>query len=662
MKKTGETARQILAAAALHMAIGAAFALAPFSLAGVRVASAEEGPKIEFSAKVDRNQVSLDESVALKLTVQSEGSLSIGGGHLGAPQFTAPDFDVVNEYSGTQVESYYDGTTGRFGMRNNQQLTKVLRPKHTGTLRIGRIQIRAGDKTLTAPDITVQVLAAGGATQPPLGYGGAGVGLRGAGKRTNAGPSVKVRAEVDKDKVYKGEQIIVSYYLYRRVRVFNISVDKFPVLNGFLREDLEMPVISQRLETERVMLDGVPYERSLLIKYAAYPLQTGKLKVDSAALKYQYYANTSTDEEDPFMGFFRQMTPMQGNDRSEILNIDVLPLPDEGKPNSFTGGVGDFSVTSAVDKYEVRANEAVTLTLKVEGRGNLAAIGEPKAKWPDSVELYDSKGAAKSGRLGVGEKVFEYLLIPRAPGKVTLPALEFSFFDPIRKEYVVRATAPVEITVTDPAPGSPAYHPPKAPNAATSTGGEGDGASKTDADPKAQLQGLKTTDAAPSEPAIPVWRWIYWLCTLAAAALVGLVVFDFLRKAKSRSSAEAEKKAKTQARSWQSLREKAARATQGAPWNDVLQTYETLAGVMFDALDQAYAIRARTRPRSELRELLVVQQGLNAKAWEKISNTLEFAETVRFATSAGAVSEQAARTELARWVNEAETAVRDLKP
>ena len=58
----------------------------------------------------------MDESVSLKLSVQSEG-----GTRAGSPVFQAPGFDVVNEYSSTFMESYYDGTTGRFGMRNNQR-------------------------------------------------------------------------------------------------------------------------------------------------------------------------------------------------------------------------------------------------------------------------------------------------------------------------------------------------------------------------------------------------------------------------------------------------------------------------------------------------------------------------------------------------------------
>jgi hypothetical protein len=646
MKKTGNT---LFTSCIVWLVLG--MAALP---AASRPARAAEGD-IQFGAKVDRSQISLDESVSLKFTVQSEG----GGSQVSQPRFQAPDFDVVNQYNGTHIESYYDGNTGQFGMRNNQQITQVLRPSKTGALRITGISINAGGKTYTAPDITVQVLGAGAGTPPPRGYGGGGIGLRGAGKKLT-GPSIRLRAEVNKTKAYKGEQIIVSYYLYRRVRVFNINVDKFPILTGFLREDLEMPVLGQRLDTERVAVDGVPYERSLLLRYAAYPLQEGKLNIDSISLKYAYYPNSSSmDDEDPFMGFFRQMQPQQGQERSEQLPIEVMPLPEEGKPNSFTGGVGDFNLIAAADKIDVRANEAVTLTAKLEGRGNLAAIGEPKAKWPEGLEIYDSKGVAKSGPGGVGQKVFEFTLIPRIPGKLTLPALELSYFDPTQSRYVTRKTEPIVINVGEPVPGStPAglnknssgSSNPKTSDPATQSGASSEPA------------GFKSaTDTGAPRLAIPVWRWLYWLCSLVFVALTGLVLWDLFRKTQARSSALADARAKAHSRSWARLRESARQAAAGAAWQEVLISYELLTGVIFDAIDRAYSIGARSRPRSQLKEILVDERGLSAEAWAKISRLLEYAELVRFASAAGAISDQAARKDLARWVEEGEAVAHELE-
>ena len=313
---------------------------------------------------------------------------------------------------------------------------------------------------------------------------------------------------------------------------------------------------------------------------------------------------------------------------------------------------------AAVDKTDVRANEAITLTAKLEGRGNLASIGEPKAKWPDGVEIYDSKGVAKAGAGGVGQKIFEFVLIPRAPGKTTLPALELSYFDPTKGAYVTRTTEPIVINVGDPAPGSATPSAAKKRPEASATGAANPGVA--DEEPA----GLKTQSDGgggdASQSGIPIWRWLYWLCILAIGWLVGLVVWDVLRRNRVRSEASAAARAKAHSRSWARLRESARQAAGGAAWQDVLQAYEVLTGVLFDAIDEAYDVGARSRPRAQLREILVGERGLADETWTKISRLLEYTETVRFASSAGVISDQAARKDLARWVEEGEAVTRAL--
>jgi hypothetical protein len=593
---------------------------------------------VQFTAQVDRTQISLDDSVSLKLAVRIEGGIMVG-----PPEFDAPDFEVVNQYEGTFIESYYEN--GRFGMRNNRTLTKVMRPLKVGTLTISKIRMVAGGRTYTAPPIHVQVGPSGAGTPPPRNYGGGGVGgLRGAGKRVS-GPGFFVRAEVDKQKLHKGEQLVVSYYLYRRVRVFNIQVDKYPILSGFLREDLEMPVLGQRLDSENVVLDGVGYERALLVRYAAYPLKEGKLSIDPMAIKVNYYgASTQQDEDDPFATFFQSLAPRVGTGRSEVLTVEVEPLPMAGRPSSFTGGVGDFNVTSAVDRYDVRANEAVTLTVKVEGRGNASSIEEPKAKWPDNVELYEAKGTAKSGEAGVGEKVFEFLLIPRAEGKVTLPSLEFAFFDPTRKEYVTRKTEPIDINVTPGAPGSQVVRP----RAQVTPGAQ---TSKDPTEPRGLLPPEGDGAGAVTRVRRPLWDWLYWLGALGFVLFAGFVVFDKMRRKQARAGEMREANLLAESKSWQKLRASARRAAEeGSPWKDVSEAYERLMGAVYDSIDRCYDIGARSLSRRELARILVDERGLPEPVWTKAMALLEFGELVRFASSTGAVTESQARSQLAKWV------------
>lgn len=621
------------------------------------MATAQADDKIRFTAQVDRRQISLDETVSLKLNVQAAGN-----GSIGQPKFDAPDFEVVNSFDTTYVESYYDQNTNQFGMRNTQQMTKVLRPLHAGSLRIGHIQVIVGGRSYGAPDILVDVRPSG-AAQPPPGGGvplsggqnGGGVVLRRTGK-ANDQTGIFVRAEVDRDKVYKGEQVVVSYYLYRRVRAMNLQVSQFPTLSGFLREELDMPVMQPRLDSEPVVLDGVAYQRSLLARYAAYPLQEGRLKVDPLGLKYSYFGGSgqADDSEDPFLNFFKQLAPREGTSQSEPIYVQVMPLPPEGRPANFSGGVGDFSIASAVDKYDVRANEPLTLTVKIEGQGNVAAIGEPRASWPSQIEYYDSKATVHSGKGGVGSKIFEILLIPRKSGSLILPPMELSYFDPSQKKYVTKATEPIPIQVAEAAPGSgmasnPVSEPPLNPNPGTPPGTGASGTGLRDLRPLPEA-GPGWTDG------YPVWRVLYLLATAAIVILAVLLGQRLVTSAKSRRRDRRLESGKALSARLARLRAGASSAEAGPreDWGGVAASYEALHALVLDALDLTYGIGAHSLPREELGRILLEEKGFPRSHWDRVRELLEYAEMVRFSGASSPEAQARARRDLGRWIETAE--------
>ena len=151
-----------------------------------------------------------------------------------------------------------------------------------------------------------------------------------------------VKAETSKSRVYKGEQIIISYYLYRRTVANVRDVLQYPSFQGFIREDLEMPILSGRPDFEAVNLGGIPFQRALLARYAIYPIKEGKLKIDGFSVRVDYVPKNTANEdmmEDPFFQFFTQVTPRTASSKSDPVTIDVLPVPEEGRSNLFTGGV-----------------------------------------------------------------------------------------------------------------------------------------------------------------------------------------------------------------------------------------------------------------------------------------------------------------------------------
>ena len=52
----------------------------------------------------------------------------------------------------------------------------------------------------------------------------------------------------------------------------------------------------------------------------------------------------------------------------------VLPLPDEGKPQNFSGAVGNFTFKAEMKKDKLKTNDATNLSISIAGRGNIKLI------------------------------------------------------------------------------------------------------------------------------------------------------------------------------------------------------------------------------------------------------------------------------------------------
>jgi hypothetical protein len=608
---------------------------------------------VEFRAEVDREEIAQDESVSLKLVVEADGTVPVE-----VPEYSAPQLEEIQSYQGQFVQSTYDSAAGKFMAKFTRSFTYVLRPKTTGRLAISNIRVRVDGKQYTANPITVSVTGGGAGTPPPRGYGGAGSGLRGAGKKANA-RTLFLRTEVDRTQAYKGQQVVVNYYLYSRVLHFNATADRYPTLPGFLKEELDIPVLTGRLEPQTVTLDGVPYRRVLIASFAAYPLKEGKLTIDPMEVKASYMADRARpgadsddpfgDEEDLFQHFFQNLAPRNENLRSESVVVDVLPLPPVPKDLPYTGGVGEFDVVSAADRTDLKAHEALTLTLKVEGKGNLSNIETPKISLPDGFELYESKSETK-GKAGIGAKIFQYLLIPRKAGDYTLPGIELGFFDPKKGEYVRKTTDPVKVHVNEGDPGAENAPPQRLDESRAI------GVPEKESKRIFDLAG----DGALARAGGEGWTKIKgpWksraLLLLGFAVLLALLIRfrEALLGSFRKLGAESRRK-KAEEKSWEKARRQAEEA-QRLPFQDVLKTYDFLEAEIERALASRFGLAARGMTRAELQEALVEHRGFPQSEWQRLNALLEFAETVRFASQAGAVSEDRARGELRKWVAECE--------
>jgi BatD DUF11 like domain len=270
--------------------------------------------------------------------------------------------------------------------------------------------------------------------QPPGGGAGSGNGRGGVQPRSQ--PTSKenffLQLDLDKNEVFEGEPIVANWFIYTRGNILDLSRVKFPDLTGFWKEIIE-EVPSLQFESE--IINGIPYRRALLASHALFPLKSGSLSIDEYRIKAVVQFPSGA-----FGGF--GFGPTQSiESASERKIIKVLPLPLEGKTESFRGGVGQFEVSRIVDTQKIYYNQAFSVKIRFEGRGNAKQIEFPQLNWAPDFELFDIRSEAKFFKDGTSFKEFELILVPKpSDGKdtVTFPKLSFSFFDPKKKGYVTK--------------------------------------------------------------------------------------------------------------------------------------------------------------------------------------------------------------------------------
>ena len=338
------------------------------------------------------------------------------------------DFDIL---SGPN-QSSSSSTSIINGVRTSSKtltFTCILRPKREGTFTIPAATITADGKQMTSKELTVKVL-------PPDQQGSQQSGSqqgRGATTSSSTGQisndDLFIRATVSKKKVYEQEAILLTYKIYTTVNLTNVS-GKMPDLKGFHTQEVEMPKGNREFELEHY--NGRNYRTIVWSQYVLFPQQSGQLEIPSIA--FEGTVAQRVQSYDPFEAFFNggsSYVNVQKTIRTPKLTIDVSPLP-SGKPASYYGGVGSFNISSSISTTELKENEAVTLKLVISGTGNMKLIKTPEVKFPADFEVYDpkvdNKFTLKTSGLS-GNKVIEYLAIPRHGGNYTIPPVEFSYFD-----------------------------------------------------------------------------------------------------------------------------------------------------------------------------------------------------------------------------------------
>jgi hypothetical protein len=252
----------------------------------------------------------------------------------------------------------------------------------------------------------------------------------------NEKESFFIYLDIDKKEVYEGEQVTANWYIYTRGNLESIDRAKFPDLKGFWKEIIEEVPNLQFVEE---IVNGVRFKKGLLASHALFPIKAGTAVVDEFKIKGKVRLPTQ-------FGWGQLQEYTRASRRTPI---KVLPLPIEGKPQSFSGAVGQFQIQTQVEGMQFPANQPFTLKVRFEGSGNAKLIELPPIEWPAGLEVYDTKSESKFFKNGQSYKEFEILLVPKNTGELKIPQITFSYFDPEQKKYITKSTESLDLKITE---------------------------------------------------------------------------------------------------------------------------------------------------------------------------------------------------------------------
>jgi hypothetical protein len=366
---------------------------------------------VSVTATVDQNRVTFGESVTFTITVN--------GSRDGA-QPAIPAVDGL-QFAGPAVNSQFSFGTG--GTRSSVSFVYQLTPTRAGEFTIPAIPVAVAGQNYATDPIKLTV------TPPDA-------------AAASADSALFLKVRLDTPQLYLGQTAPLDVTLLARANVplkglggFNCAADGLGY--KFL----------QNVKSGAKVVNGETFNLHV-IEGAISPTRTGKLAFGPCVMKAQIAVQRRTQQDDFFDNFFGRVEVREQAVTLPEVAIEVLPLPDEGRPADFTGAVGQWNLEVTAKPTEVAVGDPVTLTIKITGNGNIDTVSTPHITGLDNFKTYEPTSKTTKNELSTtGERVFQQVLVPKMAGDVLLPEIRLSYFDPAEKAYRTASQGPVKLAV-----------------------------------------------------------------------------------------------------------------------------------------------------------------------------------------------------------------------
>jgi hypothetical protein len=379
---------------------------------------------ITVSLKLTRYEASITDSVKMTVTIS-------GSREADSPQIMGlENFITQNAVKSSRIQII----NGR--VNSSLDFTYFLQPKRTGIFDLGPASAKIDGKIYQSNALKLIVKTT-------------------LDQKNGGNPPVFLTASISSKKVYLEEQIQYTIRLYHLNEVSNASLN-LPEADGIEFKQLGKPAEYNNVYNSR---NYQVFE----IRYSLIPSKTGSLNINPVKMSMVVRSQQKQDDDDLFSmdDFFANVRGRQITLASNPITLEVLPVPESGKPADYAGLVGSYRITTELAPVRIKAGESATLTVTVKGTGNVNRI--PDLKMPD---IKDAKVYADEPKLEIQQnekgieaiKIMKWAIVPGKQGQYVIPPLSMSYFDTVSRYYNRLSTRPF-VLYADPGTGGIAQSP-----------------------------------------------------------------------------------------------------------------------------------------------------------------------------------------------------------
>ena len=364
--------------------------------------------QVKFEAEVSKTKLGVNENLRVDFKMNKDGD------NFSPPTFNG--FRVVGGPNQSVSNSWINGVR-----TFSKTYSYFLTPEKKGNYTIGQASIEIdGDIYKTLP-VKVQVTEAVESSLSP------------GSPSSVVDDDIELSIEISKSNPYLNEPISVEFKLLfnPKINVTNLGEIDNPEFKNFWSQNIKIP----RLEIKSTSYKGQRYNYVTWKKALLFPQKVGDLEL--LPLTLDVTIDVPTNRRDFFGNTIYTQTSKKVASRKRI--IKVKNFPENGKPESFNGAVGNFDISLNSSKSQLKATESFQLEFKVNGNGNLKLFSLPEITVPSSLEKYapEFKEKINTSLSGMnGEISNVYTIVPQYQGKYPIPPVEFSFFNPKTEQYV----------------------------------------------------------------------------------------------------------------------------------------------------------------------------------------------------------------------------------